>query len=93
MIEYAEDPDSRSLFKTRARHTVSKVLMQACRTFELQAYYHSARLVLVVEEEDAETGEVGFRRKHTCGRHETMGEAGAEPDARFLVEIVEEEDE
>ncbi|PIL33726.1 hypothetical protein GSI_04351 [Ganoderma sinense ZZ0214-1] len=90
MIEYAEDPDSRSLFKTRARHTVSKVLMQACRTFEIQAYYHSARLVLVVEEEDAETGEVGFQRKHTCGRHETMGEAGAEPNARFLVELAEE---
>ncbi|KAM5537899.1 hypothetical protein V8D89_008375 [Ganoderma adspersum] len=93
MIEYADDPDSRSLFKTRARHTVSKVLMQACRTFELQAYYHSARLVLVVEEEDVDTGEVAFRRKHTCGRHETMGEAGAEPDARFLVEIAEEDED
>nr|VWP01479.1 DgcP [Ganoderma boninense] len=92
MIEYAEDPDSRSLFKTRARHTVSRVLMQACRTFELQNYYHRARLVLVEEEEDVETGEVGFRRKHTCGRHETMGEAGAEPNARFLVEIVEEDE-
>ncbi len=93
MIEYAENPDSRSLFKTRARHTVSKVLMQACRTFELQAYYHSARLVLVAEQVDEETGEVEYRRKHTCGRHETMGEAGAEPDARFLVEIVEDEED
>nr|VWO95691.1 Fungal_trans domain-containing protein [Ganoderma boninense] len=93
MIEYAEDPDgSRSLFKTRARHTVSRVLMQACRTFELQEYYPRARLVLVVEEEDVETGEVGFRRKHTCARHETMGEAGAEPNARFVVEIAEEDE-
>ena len=57
MIEYADDPDSRTLFKTRARHAVSKVLMQACRTFGLEAYYRSARLVLVVEEENDE-GEV-----------------------------------
>lgn len=91
MIEYADDPDSRSLFKTRARHTVSRVLMQACRTFEIQDHYHSARLVLVVEAEDEETGEISYRRKYTCGRHETMGEAGAEPDAKFLVEIVEED--
>ncbi|KAI1790359.1 hypothetical protein LXA43DRAFT_1062162 [Ganoderma leucocontextum] len=93
MIEYADDPDSRSLFKTRARHIVSKVLMQACRTFELQAHYHAARLVLVVEEEDEETGEVVYQRKYTCSRNETMGEAGAEPNAKFLVEIAEEDEE
>ena len=90
MIEYADDPDSRTLFKTRARHAVSKVLMQACRTFGLEAYYRSARLVLVVEEENEE-GEVVYQRQYACARDETMGEAGAEPNAKFLVEIVEEE--
>lgn len=39
MIEYSEDPESRSLFKTRGRHTVSKVLTHACRTFGLEEYY------------------------------------------------------
>ncbi len=39
MIEYSDDPESRSLFKTRGRHMVSKVLMQACRTFGLEEYY------------------------------------------------------
>lgn len=39
MIEYNDDPESRSLFKTRGRHMVSKVLMQACRTFGLEDYY------------------------------------------------------
>ncbi|TBU41219.1 hypothetical protein BD309DRAFT_1002612 [Dichomitus squalens] len=92
MIEYADDAESRTLFKTRARHAVSKVLMQACRTFGLEAYYRSARLVLVVEEENGE-GEVVYRRQYACAKDETMGEAGAEPNARFLVEIVDDEAE
>lgn len=38
-IEYSEDPESRTLFKTRGRHLVSKVLMQACRTFGIEEEY------------------------------------------------------
>ena len=109
-IEYSEDPESRSLFKTRGRHMVSKVLMQACRTFGLEEYYHryaglctsgvtcaesvvrSAQLVLLIEEED-ESGEIVFQRRYACSRDETMSEAGAEPNARFLVEIDYDDDE
>ncbi|KAI0365088.1 hypothetical protein BV20DRAFT_1028715 [Pilatotrama ljubarskyi] len=82
MIEYNDDPESRSLFKTRARHTVSKVLMQACRTFGLAEHYNSARLVLLVEDEDE-----GQVYRSVCNRTDTMGQAGAEPNARFVVEI------
>ncbi|TFK85928.1 hypothetical protein K466DRAFT_664135 [Polyporus arcularius HHB13444] len=92
MIEYSEDPESRSLFKTRGRHMVSKVLMQACRTFGLEEYYDSARLVLLVEEPDAD-GEIVYQRKFVCDRDGTMGEAGAEPNSKFIVEIVYENDE
>ncbi|KAI0800206.1 hypothetical protein C8Q74DRAFT_1235065 [Fomes fomentarius] len=92
MIEYSEDPESRSLFKTRGRHTVSKVLMQACRTFGLEEYYSSARLVLLVEEED-DSGEIVFQRRYGCNRNDTMADAGAEPHAKFVVELVDENEE
>ena len=39
MIECEKDPEGRSLFKTRGRHMVSKVLMQACRTFGIEQQY------------------------------------------------------
>lgn len=48
MIEYNDDPESRSLFKTRGRHMVSKVLMQACRTFGLEDYYSRYRINVFV---------------------------------------------
>ncbi|RPD57833.1 hypothetical protein L226DRAFT_309414 [Lentinus tigrinus ALCF2SS1-7] len=92
MIEYSDDPESRSLFKTRGRHMVSKVLMQACRTFGLDDYYRSARLVLLVEEAD-EDGEIVYQRRYVCNRDETMGEAGAEPNSKFIVELVYENDD
>ncbi|KAI0700990.1 hypothetical protein C8T65DRAFT_657033 [Cerioporus squamosus] len=92
MIEYSDDPESRSLFKTRGRHMVSKVLMQVCRTFGLEEYYRSARLVLLVEEPD-EDGEITFQRRFVCDRDGTMAEAGAEPNSKFIVEIVYENDE
>ncbi|KAI8971001.1 hypothetical protein BD414DRAFT_228692 [Trametes punicea] len=79
MIEY-EKTDSRFLFKTRGRHMVSKVLMQACRTFDIEKYYDKARLVLLVEDED----EI---HRSACKRTATMAEAGAEPNAKFVVEI------
>ncbi|KAJ3006565.1 hypothetical protein NUW54_g3888 [Trametes sanguinea] len=82
MIEYDKKPDSPSLFKTRGRHMVSKVLMQACRTFEIEEFYDKARLVLLVDD-----GEQVYRS--VCRRNATMAEAGAEPDARFIVEIDE----
>ncbi|KAI0351961.1 hypothetical protein OH77DRAFT_827251 [Trametes cingulata] len=88
MIEYNDDPESRSLFKTRGRHMVSKVLMQACRTFGLAEYYDSARLVLLVEDE--EEGQV---YRSVCNRNDTMAQAGAEPNARFVVEIQEGEED
>lgn len=55
----------------------------------------SARLVLIVEEPD-EDGEIVFQRRYVCDREGTMGEAGAEPNSKFIVEIEyehEEEDE
>ncbi|EIW54134.1 uncharacterized protein TRAVEDRAFT_74391 [Trametes versicolor FP-101664 SS1] len=91
MIEYNDDPESRSLFKTRGRHMVSKVLMQACRTFGLEDYYSSARLVLLVEVEGDGDGEPMVYRS-VCDRNDTMAQAGAEPDARFVVEIVDGEE-
>ncbi|KAI0669505.1 hypothetical protein C8Q78DRAFT_1154837 [Trametes maxima] len=84
MIEYNDDAESRQLFKTRGRHTVSKVLMQACRTFGIEEFYPSARMVLLVEDE--EEGEV---YRSVCNRNDTMAQAGAEPNARFVVEIVD----
>ncbi|KAI0827765.1 hypothetical protein BC628DRAFT_1317873 [Trametes gibbosa] len=89
MIEYNEDPESRSLFKTRGRHMVSKVLMQACRTFGIEDYYDSARLVLLFEIEDG--GETVVYRS-VCNNDETMAQSGAERDARFVVEIVDGDD-
>ncbi|KAI0629578.1 hypothetical protein C8Q77DRAFT_295086 [Trametes polyzona] len=88
MIEYGDDPESRSLFKTRGRHMVGKVLMQACRTFGIEQYYDHARLVLLIEA-DGDDGEPTVYRS-VCSRDETMAQAGAQPDARFLVEIEEE---
>ncbi|KAH9888318.1 hypothetical protein C8Q73DRAFT_709762 [Cubamyces lactineus] len=85
MIEYDKDPEGRSLFKTRGRHTVSKVLMQACRTFGIEQQYDNARLVLLVEDED----EV---YRSVCNRSDTMAQAGAEPNARFVVEIADQGD-
>lgn len=53
---------------------------------------NSAQLVLLVEEED-EDGELTFQRRYACGRDETMVEAGAEPNARFIVEIEYDDDD
>ncbi|KAH9935135.1 uncharacterized protein BXZ73DRAFT_100525 [Epithele typhae] len=92
VIEYSEDPDSRSLFKTRGRHMVSKVLLQACRTFGLEEYYESAQLTLVIEEA-GEDDDIVFQRRYVCKRDETMAEAGAEPNARFIVEIEYDDDD
>ncbi|KAH9851133.1 hypothetical protein C2E23DRAFT_259695 [Lenzites betulinus] len=91
MIEYNDDPESRSLFKTRGRHMVSKVLMQACRTFGIEDYYDSARLILLVEADGDVEGETVVYRA-VCNRNETMAEAGSERDARFVVEIVDGDD-
>ncbi|KAI0752831.1 hypothetical protein C8Q80DRAFT_1267314 [Daedaleopsis nitida] len=91
-IEYNDDPESRSLFKTRGRHMVSKVLMQACRTFGLEEYYRNARLILIVEEEN-DDGDIVFQRRYACERNDTMADAGAEPNARFVVELFEDGDE
>ncbi|KAI0645052.1 hypothetical protein C8Q79DRAFT_1011162 [Trametes meyenii] len=88
MIEYNDDAESRQLFKTRGRHTVSKVLMQACRTFGIEEFYQSARMVLLVEDE--EEGDV---YRSVCNRNDTMAQAGAEPNARFVVEIVDGEND
>ncbi|KAJ8468788.1 hypothetical protein ONZ51_g9429 [Trametes cubensis] len=85
MIEYEKDPEGRSLFKTRGRHMVSKVLMQACRTFGIEQQYDNARLVLLVEDEDDVYRSV-------CNRSDTMAQAGAEPNARFVVEIADQDD-
>ncbi|KAI0325864.1 hypothetical protein GY45DRAFT_1374420 [Cubamyces sp. BRFM 1775] len=85
MIEYEKDPEGRSLFKTRGRHMVSKVLMQACRTFGIEQQYENARLVLLVEDEDDVYRSV-------CNRSDTMAQAGAEPNARFVVELVDQDD-
>ncbi|CDO69433.1 hypothetical protein BN946_scf184791.g28 [Trametes cinnabarina] len=82
MINYEKSPDGPSLFKTRGRHMVSKVLMQACRTFDIEQYYDRARLVLLVDD-----GDEVYRSE--CRRNVTMAEAGAEADARFVVEIDE----
>lgn len=53
---------------------------------------HSARLVLVVEEPD-EDGEIVYQRRYVCNRDESMAEAGAEPNSKFIVELVYEDDE
>ena len=45
-----------------------------------------------MEEED-EDGEVVLRRRYACGRDETMAEAGAEPNSRFVVDIEYDEDD
>ncbi|KAH9949304.1 hypothetical protein B0H21DRAFT_729557 [Amylocystis lapponica] len=87
-IEYgdAPDDDNRMLFKTRGRHLVGKVLMQACRTFEIEQFFPRAWLVLIVE--IAEDDEV-VEHRFACAREETMAQVGAEPNCRFAVEIDE----
>ena len=47
---------------------------------------------MLIEEED-EDGELVYQRRYVCDRNETMAEAGAEPNAKFVVEVVEENDE
>ena len=48
--------------------------------------------MLVVEEDD-EDGEIVFQRRYVCDRHATMAEAGAVPNAKFIVELVDENDD
>ncbi|KAL6305100.1 hypothetical protein BKA93DRAFT_779941 [Sparassis latifolia] len=76
-----------SLFKTRGRHLVSKVLMQACRTSGIEHLYNRAHMVLIVEtEEDGETMEHRF----LCSNEDTMARAGAESRSRFVIHIDED---
>lgn len=41
MIDFDDEigEENQTKFKTRGRHTVAKVLMQACRVFGLEDYY------------------------------------------------------
>ena len=45
----------------------------------------------MVEEED-DDGEIVYQRRYTCNRNDTMADAGAEPNAKFVVEIIYEND-
>ncbi|KAI0944008.1 hypothetical protein AcV7_001946 [Taiwanofungus camphoratus] len=89
-IEYDDgvSEETQSLFKTRGRHQVSKVLMQACRTFGIPELFSRAHLVLIVDvEEDDEIVEHRF----LCANNDTMARAGAEPNSKFVIQIDEDE--
>lgn len=65
------------------------------RGAQMRVYFDvscSARLVLLVEEED-DSGEIVFQRRYACNRNDTMADAGAEPHAKFVVELVDENEE
>ncbi|EMD32998.1 hypothetical protein CERSUDRAFT_77046 [Gelatoporia subvermispora B] len=79
----AAGEDEQLLFKTRGRHVVGKVLLQACRTFGIEDLYDRAQLQLVC---DADQGE-DEPEILPCPRHETMARVGATPGSRFLLVI------
>ncbi|CCM01027.1 uncharacterized protein FIBRA_03075 [Fibroporia radiculosa] len=91
-IEYLNGANSadKLMFKTRGRHTVAKVLLQACRTFGLEHLYDSARLVLIlpIQEGDGEWVE----EKFLCDPEDTMSMVGAGSESRFAIEVGSEID-
>ncbi|KAF9807925.1 hypothetical protein IEO21_08020 [Rhodonia placenta] len=90
IVEYddgAGTEENQMMFKTRGRHTVSRVLLQACKTFGIEDLFPMARLVLIVDVEDGD--EIVEHRFH-CALEDTMARAGAKPEARFAIEIDEE---
>ncbi|EED82608.1 predicted protein [Postia placenta Mad-698-R] len=90
IVEYddgAGTDENQMMFKTRGRHTVSRVLLQACKTFGIEDLFPMARLVLIVDVEDGD--EIVEHRFH-CALEDTMARAGAKPEARFAIEIDEE---
>ncbi|PCH35664.1 hypothetical protein WOLCODRAFT_166401 [Wolfiporia cocos MD-104 SS10] len=77
--------DDTMLFKTRGRHPVSKVLLQACRTFKIEDMYKRARLVMIMEADDQHGGYV--EHHIPCAPDDTMARAGAQEDSFFIIEI------
>ncbi|KAH9833963.1 uncharacterized protein C8Q71DRAFT_873252 [Rhodofomes roseus] len=89
IIEYDDgtSDDMQTMFKTRGRHTVSKVLTQACRTFDIDDLYDRAQLLMVIDTE--EDGEI-VEHRYICPKTMTMANVGAEPEARFIVQVDDE---
>ncbi|KAH9922118.1 uncharacterized protein B0H18DRAFT_1185968 [Fomitopsis serialis] len=86
IIEYDDgsDEETQTMFKTRGRHTVSKVLMQACRTFGIEELYDKTQLVLAIDTE--EDGEI-VEHRFMCPKDETMANVGAVAESRFIVQV------
>ncbi|EPT02517.1 hypothetical protein FOMPIDRAFT_82520 [Fomitopsis schrenkii] len=91
IIEYDDGAgageETQTMFKTRGRHTVAKVLMQACRTFGIEDLYDKSQLVLALELEEG--GEI-VEHRFMCPKEETMAQVGAESESRFIVQVEDE---
>lgn len=70
-----------SIFKTRGRHLVGKVLKMACKTFNIGSEIGRARLILIEEDEEGE------EHRFPCENEDSMLNAGAYPDATFIIDI------
>ncbi|KZT72361.1 hypothetical protein DAEQUDRAFT_723060 [Daedalea quercina L-15889] len=86
IIEYDDGSgeETQTKFKTRGRHLVSKVLLQACRTFGIENMYDRSQLVLALDTE--EDGEI-VEHRYICPADETMANVGAAEESRFIVQV------
>ncbi|KAI0090892.1 hypothetical protein BDY19DRAFT_743655 [Irpex rosettiformis] len=82
-----------STFKTKGRHTVHKVLMTVCKTFGIEALYPRVNLVRVITDSTDDPDNEGqvIEQRFTCPREHTMTQVGAHDDARFAIDVVEDE--
>ncbi|KAI0343582.1 hypothetical protein BDW22DRAFT_1428158 [Trametopsis cervina] len=82
-----------STFKTKGRHTVQKVLMTVCKTFNIEHLYNRAKLVRVVTDstDDMDSDEQVMEQMVFCPKDHTMTQVGAHQDARFTIAIEEDD--
>lgn len=72
-------------FKTRGKHTIKKVLLGACNTFDLD--YERARLILVLSEPE------GGHDMYYCEPEESMASCGIMPDSTLVIHVEPESDD
>jgi hypothetical protein len=75
------EPNQKAEFQTRSRHLVRKVMIGACKTFDVD--YHSSRLVLISPK--------GART--ICTKADTLAAYGIDASSKLVLEVVDESEE